>query len=64
MKNGTGKLRVIRQEIISFFNAKEDSYLKKMVPGRKNNFHFMLNGLIRHNDYCLSQIVYLNKLFG
>ena len=61
-KNGLDQFRSIHEKIISILGAKEDSFLKEIVPGREFNFRFMLNGLIQHNIYHLGQVAYINKL--
>jgi uncharacterized damage-inducible protein DinB len=61
-KKGMGEFRKTHEKIISILETKDDSLLKKIVPGREFNFRFMLNGLIQHNIYHLGQIAYLKKL--
>ncbi|HWR32342.1 MAG TPA: hypothetical protein VN451_02355 [Chitinophagaceae bacterium] len=56
------KLKSIHEKMAEILNQKEDIFLKEMVPGRKFNFHFMLNGLVQHNIYHAGQIAYLNKM--
>ena len=61
-QNGMKELRSIHEKIVEILNQKEDSFFSEMVPKRKFNFRFMLNGLIQHNIYHLGQIAYLNKM--
>ena len=61
-QNGIKELRSIHEKIVEILNQKEDDFLKEIVPNRKFNFRFMLNGLIQHNIYHLGQIAYLNKI--
>ena len=43
---------------------KDDAFLSEIVPNRKYNFRFLLNGLVQHNIYHLGQVAYLKKLLG
>lgn len=60
--NGMNELRSIHEKIAKILNQKEDSFLNEIVPNRKFNFRFMLNGLIQHNIYHAGQIAYLKKM--
>ena len=59
---GMAELKSIHKKIAEKLVTKEDPFLKGIVPGRKFNFRFMLNGLIQHNIYHAGQIAYLNKM--
>ena len=61
-KNGLKEFKSIHKKIVEVFSEKDDDYLKEIVPNRKFNFRFMLNGLIQHNIYHTGQVAYLNKL--
>ena len=62
-KKGLEQLKDTHKKIIELLNQKvEDNYLGDIVPLRKYNFRFMLNGLIQHNIYHLGQIAYLKKM--
>ncbi len=61
-KKGLEELKSIHKKIAEILSKKDDSFLKEIVPNRKFNYRFMLNGLIQHNIYHAGQIAYLNKL--
>ena len=61
-KAGLTELKTIHDKIIALLGQKDDSFLSDMVPNRKYNFRYMLNGLIQHNIYHLGQVAYLSKL--
>lgn len=63
-KKGVADLKAIHKKIITLLSNKDDSFLKDMVPNRRYNFRFMLNGLIQHNIYHAGQIALLNKLLN
>jgi uncharacterized damage-inducible protein DinB len=63
-QNGMAELKTIHKKIVILLATKEESFLKDMVPGRKFNFRFMMNGLIQHNIYHAGQIAYLKKLLA
>ena len=58
------ELKTIHKKIVILLATKEESFLKDMIPGRKFNFRFMMNGLIQHNIYHAGQIAYLKKLLA
>lgn len=63
-KKGIEKLKATHNKIIGLLQQKtHDSFLSDIVPTRKFNYRFMLNGLIQHNIYHLGQIAYLKKMF-
>lgn len=62
-KNGVNELKETHNKIIDLLNKKtDDSFLSDMVPNRKYNYRFMLNGLSQHNIYHLGQIAYIKKM--
>lgn len=61
-QSGLTELKSIHKKIADILAEKEDSFLKEMVPNRRYNFRFMLNGLIQHNIYHAGQVAYLKKL--
>jgi len=63
-KKGMEELKAIHEKITPILSEKDDSFLKEMVPNRKFNYRFMLNGLIQHNIYHAGQVAYLNKLLS
>ncbi len=63
-QKGMAELKAIHKKVADQLETKEDPFLKDMVPGRKFNFRFMLNGLIQHNIYHAGQIAYLNKMLA
>jgi len=63
-KKGLEQLKETHTRVIEILSKKEDSFLSEIVPTRKFNFRFMLNGLIQHNIYHLGQIAYLKKLLS
>ena len=64
-KAGLEQLKATHNKIIELLKQKEDdNFLGDIVPLRKYNFRFLLNGLIQHNIYHLGQIAYLNKLLS
>ncbi|MEP6513603.1 MAG: hypothetical protein ABJA79_07030 [Parafilimonas sp.] len=64
-KNGINELKSIHKKIVEILSTKDDdSFLKEIVPNRKFNFRFMLNGLIQHNIYHVGQVAYIKKLLS
>jgi len=63
-KKGMEQLKGTHSNIIEILNKKEDSFLSEIVPTRKFNYRFMLNGLIQHNIYHLGQVAYLKKMLA
>jgi uncharacterized damage-inducible protein DinB len=64
-KRGLEELKIILTKIITLLNQKaDDNFLSEIVPTRKFNFRFMLNGLVQHNIYHLGQIAYVKKMIG
>ena len=62
-KKGLEQLKATHNKIIEILNKKDDdSFLSEIVPTRKFNYRFMLNGLIQHNIYHLGQIAYVKKM--
>lgn len=61
-KSGLTELKSTHNKIAALLSQKDDSFLSEIVPTRKFNFRFMLNGLIHHNIYHLGQIAYLKKM--
>jgi len=60
-KKGMEHLKATHSKIIEILNKKEDSLLSEIVPTRRFNYRFMLNGLIQHNIYHLGQVAYVKK---
>jgi DinB superfamily len=63
-KKGLTHFKSIHKKIIANLGKRDDDFLSDMVPNRRYNFRFMLNGLIQHNIYHAGQLAYLKKLFG
>jgi uncharacterized damage-inducible protein DinB len=64
-KKGIEQLKAIHNKIIELIKQKEDDgFLSDIVPLRKYNFRFLLNGLIQHNIYHLGQVAYLKKMLA
>ena len=64
-KKGMEQLKTTHKKITEILNQKpDDSYLGDIVPLRKFNFRYMLNGLIQHNIYHLGQVAYVKKMLG
>ena len=63
-KKGMEQLRVTHNKIVEILSKKEDSFLSEIVPTRKFNYRFMLNGLIQHNIYHLGQVAFLKKMLA
>ena len=63
-KKGLEQLKSTHNKIIEILNSKDDGFLSEIVPTRKFNFRFMLNGLVQHNIYHLGQVAYIKKLLG
>ena len=64
-KKGIEQLKAIHNKIIELIKQKEDDgFLSDIVPLRKYNFRFLLNGLIHHNIYHLGQVAYLKKMLA
>ena len=64
-KKGIEQLKETHNKIIELLKQKpDDSFLSDIVPIRKFNFRFMLNGLVQHNIYHLGQVAYVKKMLG
>lgn len=64
-KKGIDQLKSTHNKITELLQQKtDDSFLSEIVPTRKFNYRFMLNGLIQHNIYHLGQVAYLKKMLG
>ena len=63
-QKGIEQLKSTHKKIIELLNQKEDNFLGDIVPIRKFNFRFMLNGLVQHNIYHLGQIAYIKKMLA
>jgi uncharacterized damage-inducible protein DinB len=64
-KKGLEQLKTTHTRIVEILNQKtDDRFLGEIVPLRKFNFRFMLNGLIQHNIYHLGQVAYVKKMLG
>jgi uncharacterized damage-inducible protein DinB len=63
-KRGLTEFKSIHKQIIENLSKRDDDFLSDMVPNRRYNFRFMLNGLIQHNIYHAGQLAYLKKLLG
>lgn len=63
-QKGIEELKSTHKKIAELLAQKNDDFLKDIVPNRKFNFRFMLNGLIQHNIYHAGQIAYLHKLLS
>ena len=64
-KKGLDQLKGTHNKIVEILNQKtDDSFLGDIVPLRKFNFRYMLNGLIQHNIYHLGQVAYLKKMLA
>jgi hypothetical protein len=63
-KKGLAQFKSIHKKIIANLNKRDDDFLSDIVPTRRYNFRFMLNGLIQHNIYHAGQAAYLKKLLG
>lgn len=64
-KKGLEQLKATHTRIVEILNQKtDDSFLGEIVPLRKFNFRFMLNGLVQHNIYHLGQVAYVKKMLG
>ena len=64
-KKGIEQLKETHSKIIELLKQKpDDNFLSDIVPTRKFNFRFMLNGLVQHNIYHLGQVAYVKKMLG
>jgi len=64
-QKGLDQLKATHKRIVELLNQKtDDTFLKDIVPLRKYNFRFLLNGLIQHNIYHLGQVAYLKKMLA
>ena len=63
-KKGMEHLKATHSKIIEILNKKEDSFLSEIVPTRKFNYRFMLNGLVQQNIYHLGQVAYVKKMLA
>ena len=64
-QKGIAQLQATHKKIVELLHQKtDDSFLGDIVPLRKYNFRYMLNGLIQHNIYHLGQVAYVMKMLG
>jgi uncharacterized damage-inducible protein DinB len=63
-KKGLAEFKSIHKKIVDNLGKRDDDFLSDMVPNRRYNFRFMLNGLIQHNIYHAGQVAYLRKLLS
>lgn len=63
-KKGLEQLKSTHKKIAELLSQKDDSFLGEIVPLRKFNFRYMLNGLIQHNIYHLGQVAYVKKMLS
>jgi uncharacterized damage-inducible protein DinB len=64
-QKGVEQLKASHNKIMELLKQKEDDgFLSDIVPLRKYNFRFLLNGLIQHNIYHLGQVAYLKKMLA
>ena len=64
-KKGLEQLKATHNKIVDILKQKtDDNFLGDIVPLRKFNFRYMLNGLIQHNIYHLGQVAYLKKMLA
>ena len=62
-KKGLEQLKATHNTIVEILTQKtDDNFLGDIVPLRKFNFRYMLNGLIQHNIYHLGQVAYIKKM--
>jgi uncharacterized damage-inducible protein DinB len=61
-KKGLAQFKSIHKQIIENLSKRDDDFLSDMVPNRRYNFRFMLNGLIQHTIYHAGQVAYLKKM--
>ena len=62
-EKGVADFKETHQQLISVLQTKKDDFLEKIVPTRKYNYRFLLNGLIQHNIYHGGQLAYCAALF-
>lgn len=63
-KKGLEQLKSTHKKITELLSQKDDSFLGDIVPLRRFNFRYMLNGLIQHNIYHLGQVAYVKKMLS
>ena len=63
-KKGIEELKSTHKKIIDLLSQKDDNFLGDIVPIRKYNFRFLLNGLVQHNIYHLGQVAYVKKMLA
>jgi uncharacterized damage-inducible protein DinB len=64
-RKGVEQLKATHNKIIELLKQKEDdNFLGDIVPLRKYNSRFLLNGLVQHNIYHLGQVAYLKKMLA
>lgn len=61
-KKGVAQFKSVHKKIVANLDKRDDDFLSDMVPNRRYNYRFMLNGLIQHNIYHAGQIAFINKL--
>jgi len=62
-EKGLADFKETHQQLIKVLQTKEDPFLEKIVPARKYNYRYLLNGLIQHNIYHGGQLAYCAKIF-
>jgi uncharacterized damage-inducible protein DinB len=63
-KKGLTAFKSLHKQIIDNLSKRDDDFLSDIVPNRRYNYRFMLNGLIQHSIYHAGQMVYLNKMLA
>ena len=62
-EKGIKEFRETNELLATLLKTKEDTFLNKIVPARKYNYRYLLNGLIQHHIYHTGQIAYCAKQF-
>ena len=58
-QKGLWQLQDTQERLINILQEKEDDLLEKIVPERKYNYRFLLQGTIQHDIYHTGQLAYI-----
>ena len=60
-KKGVAEFKAINKTIIQMLKKMDDAILEQIVPNRKYDYCYLLNGLIQHHIYHIGQIAFICK---
>ncbi len=58
------ELRATQRILLALLVEQTDAFLEQKIPGKNDNFRFLMEGIIQHDVYHLGQIALLNSMLG